>query len=211
MTPLATIDLVGWDIHRAIVDNVYALTDDEAHETNKLPDYMAKLMDAGTLGNKTGGGFFKRDGKRRLVLDIASGGYVPEEEITLPDLSYIDEVSYYHAQGRYQEGMQIFLAAEGPEAARARKVIAGYISYAFHRVGEVTDTIGGIDRIVGMGFNWAPPSVLVDVMGAASAVKMIEGAGLPVPEAIAKAAKTGTPARFFQHPHINIGKFFIAG
>ena len=23
MTPLATIDLVGWDIHRAIVDNVY--------------------------------------------------------------------------------------------------------------------------------------------------------------------------------------------
>ncbi len=24
MTPLATVDLVGWDIHRAIVDNVYA-------------------------------------------------------------------------------------------------------------------------------------------------------------------------------------------
>ena len=93
----------------------------------------------------------------------------------------------------------------------ARKVIAGYISYAFHRVGEVTDTIDGIDRIVGMGFNWAPPSVLVDVMGPASAVEMIKEAGLAVPEAIEKAAKTGNPARFFEHPHINIGKFFIAG
>ena len=40
MTPRATIDLVGWDIHRAIVDNVYENTDDEAHETNRLPSYM---------------------------------------------------------------------------------------------------------------------------------------------------------------------------
>ena len=211
MTPLATIDLVGWDIHRAIVDNVYEKTNDEARETNKLPAYMAKLMDAGVLGNKTGGGFFKRDGKKRLVLDIGSGDYVPEEEVALPDLSYIDEVAFYHAQGRYEEGYQAFLAAEGREAALARKVIAGYISYAFHRVGEVTDSIDGIDRIVGMGFNWAPPSVLVDVMTPASAVKMIEEAGLPVPEELAKAARTGSPARFFHHPHINIGKFFVAG
>ena len=31
------------------------------------------------------------------------------------------------------------------------------------------------------------------------------------PEAIAKAAKTGTPKRFFEHPFTNIGKFFVAG
>ena len=55
--------------------------------------------------------------------------------------------------------------ATGDEAALARKVIAGYISYAFHRVGEVTDTITGIDLIMGFGFNWAPPSVLVDTFG----------------------------------------------
>ena len=60
--------------------------------------------------------------------------------------------------------MQVFLGAEGDEAI-ARKVIAGYISYAFHRVGEVTE-IDGIDRIMGMGFNWAPPGVLVDTIGA---------------------------------------------
>ena len=33
MAPLATIDLVGWDVHRAIVDNVHANMRDEAHAT----------------------------------------------------------------------------------------------------------------------------------------------------------------------------------
>jgi len=212
LTPLATIDLVGWDIHRAIVDNVYENTDDEAHETNKLPAYMDKLMERGVMGNKTGRGFFYRDEeKKRHVLDPASGNYRPESDIELPSLDYIDAVAALYNEGRYKEGMEIFLGADGEEAAIARKVIAGYISYAFHRVGEVTDTIDGIDRIMGMGFNWAPPSVLVDAMGAEAAVDMIEKAGLPVPGALQTAALTGDPARFFNHPRINTGKFFVAG
>ena len=47
LTPLATIDLVGWDIHRAIVDNVFEKTQDEAHATLELPAYMADLMEKG--------------------------------------------------------------------------------------------------------------------------------------------------------------------
>ena len=211
LTPLATIDLVGWDIHRAIVDNVFANTQDEAHATNELPKYMADLMEKGVLGNKSGGGFFKQDGKTRLALDPASGDYKPESEIKLPKLDYIDQVAELYSQGRYEEGISVFLDAEGDEAAIARKVIAGYISYAFHRVGEVTETITGIDMIMGAGFNWAPPSVLVDTMGAAATVRLIDEAGLPVPKAIASAAQSGKPNRFFAHPFVNTGKYFVAG
>ncbi len=211
LTPLATIDLVGWDIHRAIVDNVFANTQDEAHATNELPKYMADLMEKGVLGNKSGGGFFKQDGKTRLALDPASGDYKAESEIKLPKLDYIDEVAELYSQGRYEEGISVFLDAEGDEAAIARKVIAGYISYAFHRVGEVTETITGIDMIMGAGFNWAPPSVLVDTMGAAATVRLIDEAGLPVPKAIASAAQSGKPNRFFAHPFVNTGKYFVAG
>jgi len=210
MTPLATVDLVGWDIHRAIVDNVYENTNDEAHETNKLPDFMAKLMEKGVLGNKSGSGFFKRDGKKRLVLDPATGDYTPEEEIKLPELGYIHEVSALHRDGRYKEGMAVFLNAEGEYAKIARGVIAGYIAYSFERVGEVTETIDGIDRIMGLGFNAAPPSVLVDTIGAKGVVDMIGEAGLNVPPALAEAAKTGKPERFFNHKRINIGRFFVA-
>jgi hypothetical protein len=74
----------------------------------------------------------------------------------------------------------------------------------------VTETIDGIDRIMGMGFNAAPPSVLVDTIGAQGTVDMIAEAGLAVPSALAEAAKTGEPKRFFHHRRINVGKFFVA-
>lgn len=211
LTPLATIDLVGWDIHRAIVDNVYENTSDEAHETLALPAYMSRLMDKGVMGNKSGGGFFKKEGKTRLVLDARTGDYRPEADVKLPKLGYIDEVARLHSMGRYAEGMQVFLAAEGDEASIARRVIAGYISYAFHRVGEATESITEIDMIMGAGFNWAPPSVLVDTIGKRETVAMIEQAGLPVPPILATAAKSGKPKRFFANPQVNIGKYFVAG
>jgi 3-hydroxyacyl-CoA dehydrogenase len=173
---------------------------------------MAHLMERGVLGNKTGRGFFYRDeDKKRHVLDPATGNYGPEAEVALPNLDFIDAVSTLYREGRYAEGMAVFLEADAHEAAIARKVIAGYISYAFHRVGEVTETIDGIDLIMGMGFNWAPPGVLVDLMGVKAAIDMIDRAGLPVPDALVNAAKSGKPERFFAHPHINTGRFFVAG
>jgi 3-hydroxyacyl-CoA dehydrogenase len=209
LPPLATIDLVGWDIHQAIVDNIHQLTDDEAHETLALPGYMRELIRKGTLGRKTGGGFFKRDDdKRTLVLDPASSRYRPLSEVKLPDLSFIDEVTALHRVGDYRAAMAALMAARGPEAELARRVIAGYISYAFHRVGEVTDSIRGIDLIMGFGFNWAPPSVLVDTIGVGPAVRMLEDSGVPVPDAL-RDART-EPHRFFNEPQVNVGRFFIA-
>ena len=210
MTPLATIDLVGWDIHRAIVDNIYANTQDEAHETLALPQYMSALMQGGVLGDKSGGGFFKQDGKTRLALDPASGDYRALADIPLPDLSYIDGIAHLYAQGRYRQGMEQFCRAEGDEARIARRVIAGYIAYAYQRLGEVTDDPSGIDRIMASGFNWAPPGVLVDTLGVSAAVHMIEEAGLAVPEVLEEAARSGRTEPFFRHPFMNTGKFFVA-
>jgi 3-hydroxyacyl-CoA dehydrogenase len=137
LTPLATIDLVGWDIHRAIVDNVYEKTRDEAHATLELPAYMAKAMQRGVLGNKSGAGFFKRDGKTQLALDPASGDYRPVAEQKLPKLDYIERVAALHAVGRYADGLATPRGGRR-QAETARRVIAGCVSYAFHRVGEVT-------------------------------------------------------------------------
>ncbi len=205
LTPLATIDLVGWDVHRAIVDNVYNLTNDEVHETLRLPDSMAKLIDAGTLGNKSGGGFFKR--KEGLVLDLPSGEYVAQDSITIPDMPHVAEIADLYSQARYTEGLNVLLNAPGDEAKLARKIMAGYISYSFERVGEVCESITDIDRIMGMGFNWAPPSVLVDFLGPANTVKMLSEAGVVVPTAIADADESTV---FFNHPATNRGRFFVA-
>src|SRR5690242_19038795 len=42
LPPLATIDLVGWDVHAAIVGHLWRATDDEAHASFELPAYMAR-------------------------------------------------------------------------------------------------------------------------------------------------------------------------
>jgi 3-hydroxyacyl-CoA dehydrogenase len=210
MTPLATIDMVGWDIHRAIVDNIHQNAPDEAHATLKLPGFMARALEHGLLGSKGGGGFFKTENKAKLVLDPRSGSYRPVGEVELPALGFIDAIANLHRDGRYAEAMAVFAEAPGPWAALARKVMAGYVSYAFHRVGEVTESIAGIDDIMGFGFNWAPPSVLVDTIGVRATVAMIEAAKLPVPKLLADAASSDSPKRFYTNPHGNIGRFFVA-
>jgi hypothetical protein len=78
-------------------------------------------------------------------------------------------------------------------------------------VGEVTETIDGIDDIMGFGFNWAPPSVLVDTIGLKETVAMIEKSKLPVPKLLSDALKSGKSDRFYKNPHGNIGRFFVAG
>ncbi|MGH7272741.1 MAG: 3-hydroxyacyl-CoA dehydrogenase family protein, partial [Polyangiaceae bacterium] len=211
MAPLATIDMVGWDIHRAIVDNIYEKTHDEAHETLKLPGTLASLIAKGTLGKKSGGGFFKTENKTKLVLDPKTSTYRPISEVKLPDLGFISQVAALHRDGHYKAAMKALAEAPGEWAALARKVVAGYVSYAFHRVGEVTETIAGIDDIMGFGFNWAPPSVLVDTLGAREIVSMIEKAKLPVPPLLEAAAKNSAPKRLYTNPHGNVGRFFVAG
>ena len=211
LPPLATIDLVGWDVHRAIVENIYQNAPDEAHETLRLPDSMARLCESGTLGDKSGGGFFKQQDGNRLVLDLATGEYAPESEIALPPLDFIDEVARLHSQGRYREGLAVFLAAQGEWAECARRVIAGYIAYALARVGEVCERLSDLDRIMATGFNWAPPGALVDWMGPGAALRLVENSGLEAPALLREAARDAQGARLFRESHINIGKFFVAG
>jgi len=211
MPPLATIDLVGWDVHRAIVDNVCDKVQDEAIATYRLPHYMQGLIERGVLGSKSGGGFFKRaEDRSRLVLDINSGEYRPASEIKLPDLPFIADIVFLHSIGEYRKGMELFLQAPGDEAALARKVIAGYISYAFCRVGEATETIAGIDRIMAAGFNWAPPSILVDLIGLRQTIELMEQTGVVVPKVLQNALDSGKTDRFFEDPLLSVGKYFVA-
>lgn len=211
MTPLATIDLVGWDVHRAIVDNICDKLKDEAIDTLKMPAYMRTLMDKGVLGAKSGGGFFKsKKGAETQVLDVASGNYVPVSSISLPKLPFIDEAIFHHRIGNYKKAMGTLLTAEGSEAKIAKKVVAGYISYALCRVGEVCDGAEGIDLIMGAGFNWAPPSVLVDTFGLNETITLIKEAELKVPPVLQQAAEKKFNGRFFNDNRLNIGKFFVA-
>lgn len=212
MAPLATIDLVGWDVHKAIVDNVDANIRDEAPGAFKLPAYMDRLSAAGHLGDKTPlkGGFFRRqtvDGRATVQqLDPASGNYVDlDPKLSVP---FVDEVRQLHHEGRYRQGVQRFMDAEGAHADLARKVILGYVSYALHRVGEVVEDYADVDRIMTSGFNWAPPSALADYIGIERTVALMERYGIPVPALLQAARRGEVRTPLFNLPFVTPGRYF---
>lgn len=208
MAPLATIDLVGWDVHAAIVDNLHASTHDVCHADFALPAYMRSLIGNGTLGRKNGGGFYKREGKTTLVLELATGTYAPLAAVAPPIPAFTERMKLAVKEGRHAAAMEILCTAEDREATLLRDLLLGYISYALNLVGTVVARPRDIDRIMAFGFCWAPPSVLVDAIGPARTISLLERAHLPVPLSILHAASH--QRAMFDEPHVDRARFFIA-
>ncbi len=217
MQPLATVDLVGWDVHKAIVDNIYENSADEAHALFKLPAYMQNLISHGHLGNKTAnlGGFYRRvkEGKTTtsLVLDPKTGAYKDTRDNPVHKIAFVEKMKELHRVGLYPEAMKVFVDAKGDDADLCRKVVLGYVSYGLNRVGdnEVVRSPRDVDRIMGFGFNWAPPTVLVDVIGIKTTIALLEKYKLVVPPVLQQAAKNPN-TKLYQEPNVNVGRFFAA-
>ncbi|MHB8575993.1 MAG: 3-hydroxyacyl-CoA dehydrogenase family protein [Dehalococcoidia bacterium] len=216
MAPLATVDLVGWDVHQAVVDNIHANIRDEATEAFVLPGYMQKLIHRGHLGDKTPllGGFYRRfseDGKAIIeVLNAATGRYAPiERGLKVP---FVEEVRELHRRGKYQQGIDRFMEVEGAQADLARRVVLGYVSYALNRAGTGPEAVvtryEDVDRIMSSGFNWAPPSALVDFIGPRRTQELLERYNLPVPALVSAAARGDIALPLFKLPFIAAGRYF---
>ena len=214
MAPLATIDLVGWDVHLAVVENITANLNDEAANSFIMPEYMGKLMGKGHLGDKTPelGGFYRKviaDGKARSeVLDASSGHYGPVDASL--KVAFVEEVKALNRSGRYKQAIDAFMAADGAQADIARKVILGYVSYGLNRVGpgEVVETYADVDRIMTAGFNWAPPSGLVDLIGLQRTIDLLKRYSLPVPKLLDAAVRGEVKTPLFNLPFVTPGRYF---
>lgn len=213
LPPLATIDLVGWDVHKAIVDNLYRSTHDVAHDTFRLPAYMQRGIDRGHLGRKTRdkGGFFRVEGKgadaKHFVLDPKTGAYRPLAEVAPPMPTFIEKMRAAIKAGNHTGAMDVLCTADGKDAELLRHVLLGYISYGLGLVGEVVERPRDVDRIMGFGFNWAPPSMLVDAIGPGRTIVLLERAKLPVPTSILEAA---THQRALFNEPVDSARFFVA-
>src|SRR5579872_35333 len=83
-------DLVGLDVSSSVQSNLYGLIEhDESREIIRSPrveELRRRQMDRGRLGDKTGQGFYKKDGKTILTLDLQTGEYRPRIEPQIPSI-----------------------------------------------------------------------------------------------------------------------------
>ena len=207
MPPLATVDLVGWDVHKAIIDNVYANCKDEAHDSFKMPSFMERALKEGSLGDKTPerGGFYRRTGNETFVLDPKTGGHLAYQQP--PPIEFVEKMKWLHRVGRYADALDVLANAKGADAELCRRVVLGYVSYALNRVGEVAASAADVDTIMSYGFNWAPPTAIVDLLGAKNTVAMLEKLKLPVPATVEQAAAGG--AKMFAGGVLKYGRTFV--
>lgn len=213
MPPLSTIDFVGWDVHKAIVDNLRKNTNDEANAAFVLPAYMAELIARGHMGEKTPdkGGFFRKTkgpNGEVFVLDPERADYVPAREMRREPPAFVKRMRELIREGRYRDALRVLMDAQGREAELTQRIVLGYVAYALGRVGEVVESIGDVDRIMAFGFNWAPPGAIVDLLGPKEIIERLKRANMHVPDALVRAEQRG--GRIFNEPNVDVGRFFYA-
>lgn len=162
MPPMATIDLVGLDIHQAIIDNIFENTKDEAHNTFAMPQFFKHLISKNYLGNKTNSGIYKTENGQKMVFNPKKLIYEPIPQF---DFEFIKKIRNYISEGLYSDAFKFIIESPGTEANIIRYFIARYISYSLSFVGSIVKTKEDVDLVMGYGFNWLPPCSLVDLIG----------------------------------------------
>ena len=181
MPPLATLDLVGLDIHRAIVNSLNAHTNDEFHSWLAVPDYINTMIQRNLLGNKAGSGFYKKlESGKFVFFDPVSCDYIPAIE---PHAAFVEKAKHFTRMGMYKDAFDTILSAQGIEAEIVKDILAAYVAYSYSLVGEVTDiTVGieGIDEVMAYGYHWLAPSVIVELLGGAITTRCLTRSDLPL-------------------------------
>lgn len=155
MPPLGTIDLVGLDIYRAITKNLKI----------KNPTWVDKLIAENKLGNKSGGGLYKISEGRKFELNIKENKYVAVEYRSLDLISAVKEKI---KEGMYKEAILLLTTSNTKESRIIQYFFAKYIYLSFSLIGLAAKNIEDIDTAMSYGFNWLPPSALVDLLGGKS-------------------------------------------
>jgi 3-hydroxyacyl-CoA dehydrogenase len=173
------MDLVGFDVATAVASNLYDLIpEDETREvlrSEKFAQLRMTQLEQNRLGDKTGQGFYKKDGKTILTLDLETNQYRERIEPQLPSLTEAAKTR------SLPQRLQLVLGLDDKVGELARHAVFGSLGYAARRVPEISDDLVSIDRAVRWGFSWdLGPFELWDALGVQETAEAMEKHGVAV-------------------------------
>ena len=190
-----TADLVGLDILVHAARTVYdGVPDDEMRAYFKPPEVIEKMLAQGKLGQKSGGGFYrkeKHDGKSVIrTLDLETLEYRERVKPAFPSLEL----------ARTKDGVGARIGAILGARDRASdflwRTLSEMFLYSARRVGEVADDIVSVDRAMRWGFGWRlGPFEMWDAVGVEQTVERMRAEGTDIPEFV--EAVLATPEKKF--------------
>ena len=178
-----TCDVVGLDtlIHVAngLKENC---PNDERSAVFILPSFIAKMKENNWLGSKTGQGFYKKtineSGKKEILeLDLKTFEYKSTSK------TKFETIGKARGIDNLKKRTKVLFNGNDKAGDFYRRVFAGLLSYASHRVPEISDEIYRLDEAMKAGFGWElGPFEIWDAIGIKEGITNIEKANLTVPD-----------------------------
>ncbi|HMU34017.1 MAG TPA: 3-hydroxyacyl-CoA dehydrogenase NAD-binding domain-containing protein [Pyrinomonadaceae bacterium] len=187
-----TSDLVGLDVLAHVNNNLYpAIPEDEDREVFRLPEVIEKMLAAKILGDKTGGGFFKKskdaEGNRAILeLDLATLEYKPQQKTKFPSIEAAKQID------DLPKRINALVWGEDRVGEFLWKTISRMSRYSANRIPEIADTIVEIDNAIKWGFGWEIGVFETwDAIGLERSVERMKQEGAAIPESIEKMLAAG--------------------
>lgn len=144
-----TADVVGLDtmghVIRTMQDN---LADDPFAPLYATPPVLARLIEKGALGQKSGAGFYRKEGRDILRYDASTDAYVPAG-------GKADEtVARILKKKDWSERLKLLRESTNPQARFLWSVMRDGMQYAAAKLAEIADNARDLDLALRAGFGW---------------------------------------------------------
>ena len=144
-----TSDVVGLDTMAHVIKTMDdTLPEDPWHRYFKAPDWLKGLIEKGALGQKTGAGFFRKNGKVIEALDLATMDYKPANS----------EASAAAEGALRQKGWSAKLAAlrasDDPQAQFMWACFRDVFHYCAYQLESIADNARDVDFAIRWGYGW---------------------------------------------------------
>ena len=182
-----TADVVGLDVMKDVADNLYdAVSEDAERDAFRMPEIINRLAGRGSLGQKSGAGFYRKDGKTIKSVDPETLEYSEPQEHRL---SGLDEVT---KAGDLPERLRALFLDGGRAGSFFRDTTLQLLDYSARRIPEISDNPADIDRAMRWGFGWdMGPFEIWDALGFVSVLESMKSEGLEPPEWINAMVEVG--------------------
>jgi 3-hydroxyacyl-CoA dehydrogenase len=207
-------DMVGIDVLAHVAKNFEAqaarIKDERADVTLAL--FIDKMIEKKWLGDKTGQGFYKREGKDaegrdlRLVLDWQTLDYNPSVRPKFPALDTTKNIET--AAARIPQLLHAD-ASKDKAAAFYWPLLTELFTYSANRIPEIADNIVEVDRAMKTGFNWElGPFEMFDAAGVRATTAKMRTAGAPIAANVEKLLAAGE-SWYKDDPAVPGGRLFF--
>jgi 3-hydroxyacyl-CoA dehydrogenase len=186
-----TADVVGLDVVAIVAKGLAQATGEDFG----LPPSVEAMVQKGMFGDKSGGGFYKKDksggGTKILTLNLDTMEYEERPKVRLAELGPV------LALPTPQERTRALLELDGVAGDFTRKSLLPQIAYAASKVGEVAATAEDVDNSLRWGFGWqVGPLELARFLGRDFLQKSFARAGLDWPASLDNIAPGQPPKAF---------------